>query len=107
MMCRHQKYWFAALFLYSTGGLAAEYDVGQKNKAFTTLVLKVNVGDSVSFSNQDPFFHNIYSMSSTKSFDLGSYPRGERRSVKFESVGTVVVQCAIHPVMKMEVRVIK
>lgn len=85
--------------------LAAEYEVGQKNKTFTTSKLTVKVGDVVYFSNQDPFFHNVYSISDIQPFDLGSYPKGQRKAVTFDKAGVVHVECAIHPTMHMEVHV--
>ncbi len=84
---------------------AAEYEVGQKNKQFTSESLKVKVGDTVKFTNEDPFFHNIFSLSELKTFDLGSYPKGEFRSVTFDKAGTLEVECAIHPNMRMTIEV--
>ena len=84
---------------------AAEYVVTQKNRQFSTNQMKVKVGDSVSFRNDDPFFHNIFSLSETQSFDLGSYPQGQAKKVTFTKAGRVEVECAIHPEMKMVVEV--
>jgi plastocyanin len=84
---------------------AAEYEVLQQNKAFSSVYLKVKRGDVVYFVNKDPYFHNIFSLSETKSFDLGSYPQGERRGVTFDKAGKVFVECAIHPFMKMQIDV--
>lgn len=84
---------------------AAEYEVGQQNKAFTHDKLTVEVGDSVSFTNQDPFYHNIYSLSDTQTFDLGSYPKGQFGTVVFENEGNVEIECAIHPQMHMTIHV--
>lgn len=81
--------------------------VSQKNKAFSTTKLKVKVGDSVTFRNDDPFFHNIFSLSEVQSFDLGSYPQGQERKATFTKPGLVEVECAIHPDMKMVVEVQK
>lgn len=89
--------------LFSQHIWAKTYTVGQKNKKFTVKKLHVKVGDTVKFENNDPFFHNIYSLSDMKTFDLGSYPKGESRSVTFDKKGTVPVECAIHPNMYMEV----
>jgi plastocyanin len=85
---------------------AAQYEVVQLNKAFSTLYLKVKVGDTVSFVNKDPYFHNIFSLSESNSFDLGSHGPGERRSVTFDKPGKVFVECAIHPFMKMQIDVL-
>jgi plastocyanin len=101
------KYTALVLAGLITGGPAfsAEYEVGQKNKQFTTESLKVKVGDTVKFTNEDPFFHNIFSLSELKTFDLGSYPKGEFRSVTFDKAGTLEVECAIHPNMLMTIEV--
>ena len=84
---------------------AAEHEVAQKNKAFTVEKLEIKVGDTVSFPNQDPFFHNIFSLSELKSFDLGSYKKGQTKKVTFDKPGMVEVECAIHPNMFMEIEV--
>ncbi len=94
----------AALLLAGTA-MAAEYEVGQKNKAFTVKELTVKVGDTVHFTNQDDFFHNVFSLSDLKTFDLGSYPKGEFKSVTFDKAGKVEVECAIHPSMMMTINV--
>jgi len=82
---------------------AAQNEVGQRNKQFTVKELKIKVGESVSFPNFDPFFHNVFSLSPAKTFDLGSYPKGETRIIKFDKAGTVHVECAIHPSMQMDI----
>ena len=94
---------FFALSMQSA--LAAEYEVGQKNKAFTVKKLEIKAGDTVSFPNHDPFFHNVFSLSETKTFDLGSYKKGETKKITFEKAGTIQVECAIHPKMQMVIEV--
>lgn len=91
------------LMLISTYSYAAEHTVGQKDKEFSVSELKIKVGDTVNFRNDDPFFHNVFSLSDAKFFDLGSFPKGESKSVKFEEAGEVEVECAIHPNMRMKV----
>src|SRR5260370_24754567 len=86
---------------------AEEHIVGQTNKAFSPPALKVKVGDSVGFRNEDAFFHNVFSLSPVQSFDLGSYPKGQTRKVTFTKAGKVEIECAIHPDMKMVVEVVK
>jgi len=93
------------LCLVASAASAQEFTVGQKDKAFTVPALKAKVGDVVSFKNEDAFFHNVYSLSDAATFDLGSYPQGEARSVTLEKAGTVEVECAIHPSMKMTIEV--
>ena len=86
---------------------AAEYTVGQKNKEFTENKLEIKVGDTVRFTNEDSFFHNVFSLSEVKTFDLGSYPKGESKTVTFDKEGIIEVECAIHPNMHMAVEVTK
>src|SRR5437868_7994836 len=101
---------FLFIFLFAYYGAfaqAGEFVVGQANKAFTVNTLKIKVGDSVSFRNDDPFFHNIFSLSEVQSFDLGSFPQGQSRRITFNTAGTVEVECAIHPEMRMVIEVSK
>ena len=54
-----------------------------------------------------PISMNIFSLSDTKTFDLGSYPQGQSKKVVFDKPGTVEIECAIHPDMKLVVEVKK
>jgi len=85
--------------------MSAEHEVGQKNKAFTVKKLEIKVGDTVSFPNHDPFFHNVFSLSEVKTFDLGSYKKGETKKITFDKSGSIQVECAIHPKMQMTIEV--
>jgi len=84
---------------------AGEHEVAQKDKRFTVEKLEIKSGDVVSFPNQDSVFHNVFSLSPAKTFDLGSYPKGETKKVTFDKPGSVEVECAIHPTMKMTIDV--
>jgi len=104
------KFRFAILLValcMSASARAAEYEIGQKDKKFSQKELTVKVGDSVNFKNDDPFFHNVFSLSDTKTFDLGSFPQGQSKKVTFDKAGTVEVECAIHPEMKVTIEVKK
>jgi plastocyanin len=68
----------------------------QRNEAFVPYVLAVTVGSTVDFPNDDPIYHNVFSLSKPKRFDLGRYPRGQSRSVVFDRPGVVRVFCEIH-----------
>lgn len=68
----------------------------QKQETFVPYVLPVTVGTTVEFPNSDPFFHNVFSLSSPKKFDLGRYPQGQTKSVLFDKPGVVRVFCEIH-----------
>ena len=68
----------------------------QRRETFVPYVLAVRVGTTVDFPNRDRTYHNVFSLSKTKRFDLGRYPRGESRSVRFDQPGVVRVFCEIH-----------
>ena len=89
---------------------AKDVTIGQKNKTFVLNSSKiesitVSQGDTIHFMNNDPWFHNIFSLTDSKTFDLGSYPQGESRPVTFEEKGRYEIECAIHPDMFLEVSV--
>jgi plastocyanin len=73
--------------------------LAQKDQAFSVRVLPCAVGTTVDFPNMDPIFHNVFSVSPTKRFDLGKYPKGHSRQVTFRKPGLVPVFCDIHPSM--------
>jgi plastocyanin len=97
----------AVLLAMASSGMAAEHVVAQKGKAFSIKKLSVKLGDSVKFLNEDPFSHNVFSLSDAKSFDLGSYGQGSAKSITFDKAGTVEVECAVHPDMKLVIEVAK
>src|SRR5579883_176046 len=74
--------------------------LSQKNKRFEPSLLVVPVGSRVEFPNQDPFFHNVFSLYQGKRFDLGLYEAGEKRTVSFDKPGISYIFCNIHPEMK-------
>jgi plastocyanin len=89
---------------------AAEFTVTQTDKTFKmngekVETLTIKVGDSIKFLNEDPWSHNVFSLSATKSFDLGSYPKGQSKSVTFDKPGQVEIECSIHPQMRLHVEV--
>jgi plastocyanin len=71
----------------------------QKDKTFTPHVLAVQAGSLVEFPNADPIFHNAFSSYNGQVFDIGLYPPGTTRSVKFARPGVVRVFCNIHAQM--------
>lgn len=68
----------------------------QRDERFTPHVLPVLAGTTVAFPNDDDVFHNVFSLSSARTFDLGRYARGSSRSVTFPTEGVVQVFCHIH-----------
>jgi plastocyanin len=87
----------------STPAPIAGFEVAQRDRRFVPDLVVVPVGSSVSFPNMDPIFHNIFSLSKAKSFDLGSYDKGETRRVEFPRAGIVEVYCHLHPNMEATV----
>jgi plastocyanin len=81
-------------------GVGEAVRVVQRDTAFHPAVVVVGRGTSVAFPNDDPFFHNVFSYSRPRRFDLGRYPRGESKSVRFDSPGVVKIFCEIHNWMR-------
>jgi plastocyanin len=71
----------------------------QKDKMFTPHIQVVPTGSSVDFPNEDPFFHNVFSLFNGKRFDLGLYESGTSRAVHFDREGVSYIFCNIHPEM--------
>jgi plastocyanin len=68
----------------------------QRNETFVPYVMAVSVGTVVDFSNSDRTYHNVFSLSKVKRFDLGRYARGQSKAVRFDRPGVVRVFCEIH-----------
>ena len=101
------------IFLENTTVNAATYPAPQKhavlhqrNLMFRPQVLPVLVGATVDFPNDDDLFHNVFSFSRPKDFDLGRYPRGDSRAVTFDEAGIVRVYCDIHAHMNATILVL-
>jgi hypothetical protein len=75
------------------------FTLTQRNKMFHPHLLIVPTGSSVAFPNQDPFFHNVFSLFDGKRFDLGLYEAGSTRSVLFSREGVSYIFCNIHSEM--------
>ena len=75
-------------------------DIAQKDKHFSPHILPVVAGQKVRFPNYDEIYHNVFSISSIKSFDLGQYKSSAPpKLVTFEKSGLVPIYCNIHPEM--------
>jgi plastocyanin len=75
------------------------YQVVQLNKTFEPRLLVVPAGSIVDFPNNDPWLHNVFSISKGKQFDLGFYEARVVRSVRFDRAGVSYLFCSIHPEM--------
>lgn len=81
-------------------GGKAKAVMDQKDLKFNPRVLAVVAGTTVDFPNHDKTFHNVFSNSDAKKFDLGLYPSGQSRSVTFDKPGVVKILCNAHPNME-------
>lgn len=68
----------------------------QRNETFLPHVLAIDQGTLVDFPNNDSTYHNVFSLSKTRKFDLGRYARGKSKSVRFDRPGVVRIFCDIH-----------
>lgn len=80
-----------------TGSITAE--IVQQNRRFFPDTLWIPAGSTVSFPNLDPIFHNVFSLSKPREFDLGNYAKDHTRTVVFPKPGVVYVNCHLHPNM--------
>jgi len=101
----------AVIWLEGIGGAGGPvrpdaFQIGITDKTYAPHVLAVPLGSTVTFPNNDPFNHNVFSVSDSESFDLGLYGRGEAKSRTFSHAGLVRVFCNVHPRMVAYVHVI-
>jgi len=80
-------------------------EIRQRNENFVPRLVAVTVGSTVDFPNDDPIYHNVFSLSRAKTFDLGRFPQGKSRSELFDKPGVVKVFCQIHSHMSATVMV--
>lgn len=100
---QHHDYSGVAVWLEPVGAVRPPAPVHvrmlQKDKAFQPHLLIVTVGSTVDFPNLDPVFHNAFSNYDGQLFDVGLYPPGSTRSIRFSRPGIVRVFCNIHSSM--------
>ena len=89
----------------SAGALAATEVIHQKGRVFSSESVTIKKGEMLTFLNDDSVPHNIMSTSKGNEFNLGSQAPGSSTDVTFKEAGEVQVICAIHPRMKMMVKV--
>ena len=85
----------------------AKFVMDQRNLEFVPQVLPILVGATVDFPNNDKVDHNVFSMSRTKKFNLGSYTAGESKSLVFDKPGIVELRCDVHAEMAAYILVMK
>ena len=95
--------WLTPAQLQSTTPPAPVARLVQKDKRFSPHVIAIRVGSEIEFPNQDPFFHDVFSIYRGKPFDLGLYESGASRRVRFSQPGVSYIFCNIHPEMSAAV----
>ena len=83
----------------------ARFQMVTRGKMLVPHVLAIPVGSTVDFPNDDPISHNLFSLSSNNSFDLGLYRKGAGKSQKFDTPGLINVYCNVHPNMSAAIQV--
>jgi plastocyanin len=84
-----------------------KFIMDQQNLTFVPHILPVPVGATVHFPNNDKVDHNIFSLSRTNKFNLGSYTPGESKTVRFDKPGIVELRCDVHAEMAAYIMVLK
>lgn len=92
---------------YAVVAYAAEHTITEKGKVFSQAEIDVKVGDAVVFVNDDNVAHNVMSIDPANKFNLGLLKPGSSTPVTFNTPGNISVICAIHPTMKLQVKVSK
>jgi len=84
-----------------------KFIMDQRNLTFIPHILPILAGSPVQFPNNDSVNHNVFSLSRTKNFNLGSYKQGESKTVVFDKPGIVEVRCDVHAEMLAYIMVMK
>ncbi|RPH47904.1 MAG: hypothetical protein EHM91_05090 [Planctomycetota bacterium] len=79
--------------------------IRQDGLEFRPRALAITVGSKVDFPNDDDLFHNVFSFSKSNRIELGSYPKGESKSVVFDKKGLVDLRCEVHKHMRAFIHV--
>jgi plastocyanin len=96
----------AISFLAGTAvAFAAERTISQKGKVFSESEVSLKKGDTLVFLNDDSVVHNVLSITPGNRFNLGTITPGHSTPVTFDKAGDVQIICAIHPSMKMSVKI--
>ena len=88
-----------------SAGYATERTIGQKGKVFSQSEVSIKKGETLVFVNDDSIAHNVLSTSPAHRFNLGLIQPGHSTPVTFKNAGDLNIICAIHPTMKMVVKV--
>lgn len=94
-----------ALTITATAFAAEAVTVVQRDRKFQTRQIDIAVGDTVRFTNEDPYLHHLYAKSTKFSFTSKEQETGKLLDVTFPVAGHFEVRCEIHPKMVLKVNV--
>ncbi len=83
-----------------------KFVVDQRDRAFVPHISVVTAGTKIDFPNNDFVYHNVFAEYDAKKFDLGMYPRGSKKEVRFDKPGLVALLCSVHSEMSAYVMVV-
>ena len=96
----------ALLAVGASAAQAGDATVVVREKMFSPDVITVKKGQTITFSNQDPVVHNIYSETPGMEFSSRIKATGDKVDIKFDAVGEAVVECTDHASMNLTVKVV-
>ena len=97
-----KKIILAGLLEMTRPAFADDHVIAQGGRAFHPGEITINRGDSLTFTNQDVFIHQVYA---SGLFDSDEKAPGQKLTENFPQAGTFEVRCHIHPKMKLLVHV--
>lgn len=80
--------------------------IEQRGREFAPRLMAVPVGSTIAFPNFDGFYHNVFSRSEARPFDLGIFKNGQSREIEFDREGIVRVGCNLHANMSTSIIVV-
>jgi plastocyanin/truncated hemoglobin YjbI len=108
---REPKRAFGVVMLTPAGGgkrrTPKQRIIEQRGREFAPRLMAVPVGSTIAFPNFDAIYHNVFSRSDARAFDLGLFKGGQARSITFDKPGIVRVGCNLHANMSTSIIVVR
>jgi len=92
-------------YLGVTAYAGVQHTITEKGKVFSQADISIKAGDTLVFVNDDNIAHNVMSNDASNKFNLGLLQPGSSTPVTFDKPGEATILCAIHPSMKMHVKI--
>ena len=96
---------YLSIAILHTSALAQDVEIKQKGKKFSEKEVSIKAGQTITFVNDDNVAHNVYTIINGEKVDLGLQRVGEKGDITYDEKNTYRVRCAIHPRMKLVVKV--